>query len=153
MSFVDGFNAMTSMKTTENGALAYSKLDSDVLSFFAIVGGMRKRDEADIVQMYHAARKEDKELADKIILYARDVRGVGLGERRIGRILLKEMAFIDPKKVERNFQIFVDYGRWDDLYSLVGTPCETAVWKFMGKRLIKDCCLVREYNAKNNKTA
>ena len=71
-TFINGFNAMTNMKTTENGAVAYSKLDNDVLSFFAIVGGMRKRNEADIVQMYHAAREEDKELADKIVLYARD---------------------------------------------------------------------------------
>lgn len=69
MSFVDRFNAMTNMKTTENGAMSYSKLDSDVLSFFAVVGGMRKRDETDILEIYHAARKEDKELADKIILY------------------------------------------------------------------------------------
>ena len=153
MSFVNGFDAMTNMKTTENNAMSYSKLDSDILSFFAVVGGMRKRDETDIVKMYHAARKEDKELADKIVLYARDVRGVGLGERRIGRILLKALAYIDHAKVERNFQTFVMNGRFDDLYVLEGTPAETAMWKFLGKRFFEDCNLVEKYNAESNKTA
>ena len=152
MSFISEFNAMTNMKTTENGALAYSKLDSDILSFFAAIGGMRQRDEKDIIDLYTLAREEDKELADKVILYARDIRG-GLGERRIGKILLRTLANIDPRKVERNFQTFVDIGRWDDLYALVGTPCEAAMWKFLGKRFFEDCNLVEKYNAESNKTA
>ena len=66
MSFVNGMDMMTSVKSTENGAIAYNTSGGGaLLDFFAVVGGMRKRDEADIVQMYHAARKEDKELADK----------------------------------------------------------------------------------------
>ena len=144
MSFVDGFNAMTNMKTTENGAVAYSKLDSDVLSFFSVVGGMRKRDEADIVQMYHAARAEDKELVDKIILYVSNIREGGLGERRIGRILLKALAFLDRYKVERNFQTFVTNSRFDCLYALEGTPAETAMWQFMKDTLLKDAAAMKD---------
>ena len=144
MSFVDRFNAMTNMKTTENGAMAYSKLDSDVLSFFAVVGGMRKRDETDILEMYHAARKEDKELADKIILYVSNIREGGLGERRIGRILLKALAFLDHHKVERNFQTFVNNSRFDCLYALEGTPAETAMWQFMKDTLLKDAKAMKE---------
>ena len=144
MSFVDGFDAMTNMKTTENDAMAYSKLDNDVLSFFAVVGGMRKRDEADILEMYHAARKEDKELADKIILYVSNIREGGLGERRIGRILLKALAFLDHHKVERNFQTFVNNSRFDCLYALEGTPAETAMWQFMKDTLLKDAKAMKE---------
>ena len=99
MGFIDKFNEMTEMTRTENGGVCYNSTGNKVLDFFAMVGGMRNRSEKDIVDMYHAARLEDKELADKIVLYARDIRG-GLGERRIGRILLKAMAFIDPRKVE-----------------------------------------------------
>ena len=144
MSFVDRFNAMTNMKTTENGAMSYSKLDSDVLSFFAVVGGMRKRDETDILEMYHAARKEDKDLADKIILYVSNIREGGLGERRIGRILLKALAFLDHHKVERNFQTFVNNSRFDCLYALEGTPAETAMWQFMKDTLLKDAKAMKE---------
>lgn len=143
MSFVDRFNAMTNMKTTENGAMSYSKLDSDVLSFFAVVGGMRKRDETDILEMYHAARKEDKELADKIILCVSNIREGGLGERRIGRILLKALAFLDHHKVERNFQTFVNNSRFDCLYVLEGTPAETAMWQFMKDTLLKDAAAMK----------
>ena len=138
MSFVDEFKNASLLKTTENGGVAYSKLDNDLLSFFAIVGAMRNRSEKDIIDMYMAARNEDKELADKIILYARDIRGGGLGERRVGRILLKELAKLDPKKVIRNFETFVEVGRFDDLYSLVDTPCENEMWEFMHRTLIAD---------------
>lgn len=144
MSFVNGFDKMASVKSTENGAFAYNSTGGGaLLDFFAVVGGMRKRDEADIVQMYHAARKEDKELADKIVLYARDVRGAGLGERRIGKILLKALAYIDHAKVERNFQTFVENGRFDDLYVLEGTPAETAMWQFMKDTLLKDAAAMK----------
>ena len=144
MSFVNGMDMMTSVKSTENGAIAYNTSGGGaLLDFFAVVGGMRKRDEADIVQMYHAARKEDKELADKIVLYARDVRGAGLGERRIGKILLKALAHIDHAKVERNFQTFVMNGRFDDLYALEGTPAETAMWQFMKDTLLKDAAAMK----------
>ena len=145
MSFVDRFNAMTNMDTTENEGLCYRSTGGGaLLDFFAVVGGMRKRDETDIVKMYHAARNEDKDLADKIVLYARDIRGVGLGERRIGRILLKTLAYIDYSKVERNFQIFVMNGRFDDLYVLEGTPAETAMWQFMKDTLLKDAKAMKE---------
>lgn len=143
MSFISEFNAMTNMKTTENGALAYSKLDSDILSFFAAIGGMRERDEKDIISLYLAARNEDKELADKVILYSRDIRG-GLGERRIGKILLKTLANIDPQKVIRNFQLFVDMGRFDDLYCLEGTQVEDEMWKFMKETILTDYSKAKE---------
>ena len=152
MGFLNEFDKATTVKETENGALAYTTTDSRMVDFFAAIGGMRQRDEKDIIDLYISARKEDKELADKVILYARDIRG-GLGERRIGKILLKTLANIDPRKVERNFQTFVDIGRWDDLYALVGTPCEAAMWKFLGKRFFEDCNLVEKYNAESNKTA
>lgn len=144
MSFVNGMDMMASVKSTENGAFSYNTSGGGaLLDFFAVVGGMRKRDEADIVQMYHAARKEDKELADKIVLYARDVRGAGLGERRIGKILLKALAYIDHAKVERNFQTFVMNGRFDDIYALEGTPAETAMWQFMKDTLLKDAAAMK----------
>ena len=143
-TFINGFDERTSMDTTENGGLCYrSSGGGALLDFFAIVGGMRKRDEADIVQMYHAARKEDKELADKIILYVSNIREGGLGERRIGRILLKALAFLDRYKVERNFQTFVTNSRFDCLYALEGTPAETAMWQFMKDTLLKDATAMK----------
>lgn len=139
MSFVNEFKRNASVKETENGGYAYTNSGGGaLLDCFATIGGMRKRDEADIVNTYLAARREDKEYADKIVLYSRNVRECGLGERRIGRILLKTLAFQDRAKVERNFQIFVDNGRFDDLFILEGTPAETAMWQFVKETLLND---------------
>lgn len=155
MNFFETLESVINGATlTENGGYCYSSTGSDLLDMFASIGGMRGRSDEDIIRLYLAARKENAELADKIVLYARSIRGKGgLGERRIGRLLLKTLACIEPKKVERNFQTFVDIGRWDDLYALVGTPCEAAMWKFLGKRFFEDCNLVEKYNAESNKTA
>lgn len=144
MSFIDGFKNISTVKTTENGAVAYNTVGSSLLDFFAVIGGMRNRDENEIIGMYHAARFEDKELADKIVLYARDIRGNGLGERRIGRILLKELAKLDPAKVKRNFSTFVENGRFDDLYVFEGTSVESDMWQYMKDVFIKDLTSMRE---------
>lgn len=143
MSFLNEFDKATTRKETENGALAYTTTDSKMLDFFAAIGGMRERDEKDIISLYIAARNEDKELADKVILYSRDIRG-GLGERRIGKILLKTLANIDPQKVIRNFQLFVDMGRFDDLYCLEGTQVEDEMWKFMKETILTDYSKAKE---------
>lgn len=143
MGFLNEFDKATTVKETENGALAYTTTDSRMVDFFAAIGGMRQRDEKDIIDLYISARKEDKELADKVILYARDIRG-GLGERRIGKILLKTLANIDPQKVIRNFQLFVDMGRFDDLYCLEGTKVEDDMWKFMKETILTDYSKAKE---------
>lgn len=143
MSFLNEFDKATTRKETENGALAYTTTDSKMLDFFAAIGGMRERDEKDIISLYLSARNEDKELADKVILYSRDIRG-GLGERRIGKILLKTLANIDPQKVIRNFQLFVDMGRFDDLYCLEGTQVEDEMWKFMKETILTDYSKAKE---------
>lgn len=143
MSFIDNFKEKSTIKTTENGALAYTSVGSKLLDFFSIIGGMRDRNEEDIVRMYHEAREEDKELADKIILYVSNIREGGLGERRIGKILMKELAKIDPAKVKRNFQTFINNSRFDCLYALEGTPVELEMWQFMREILLKDIELMR----------
>ena len=144
MSFVNGMDMMASVKSTENGGYSYSNTGGGaLLDFFSVVGSMRKRDEKNILDMYHAARAEDKELADKIILYVSNIRDGGLGERRIGRILLKALAFLDRHKVERNFQTFVNNSRFDCLYALEGTPAETAMWQFMKDTLLKDAAAMK----------
>lgn len=144
MSFMDIFNERADVKTTENGAFAYKSTGTAVLDFFAVVGGMRKRPEKDIVDMFLAARQEDKELADKIVLYSRDIRGAGLGERRIGKILLRALATVDTPKVIRNFDTFVSLGRFDDLYVLEGTPAETAMWNYIRETFLNDLKAMKE---------
>lgn len=138
MSFSEAFKVVSSRKETENGGVAFSSTGSDVLNLFSMVGALRSRDDAEIIQMYDAARHEDKELADSIVLYSRNIREEGCGERRVGRILLKRLAELDPQKVIRNFDTIVKNGRWDDLFCLFDTPVEDKMILFLLKNLEQD---------------
>lgn len=132
MNFADVAKTMGNYTYTENGALAYNKTGGgSLLDLFANIGGMRKRDDADIVSQWQAARNENPALADNLILYTRNIRDGGLGERRIARLLLKQLAYYDTAKVIRNFDTIVDCGRWDDLFVFIGTPAEADMWKYI----------------------
>lgn len=138
MSFTDGFRGNSNLTRTENGAVVKSTTGSALLNLFARVGGLRQASESEINRLYLDARNEDKELADNLILYTRNIRDGGIGERRIARILLKTIALKDPAKVRRNLDTIVSAGRWDDLFIFEGTSVETDVLEFMKEQFRKD---------------
>ena len=108
---------------TENGAMTYSTSGSDCLDLFALLGGMRHQTDDEIIRRFEHAYIEDADLAMKILFYGRDVRG-GLGERRIFRVIARHLALYRSESIRRNISYFSEYGRWDDLLTLMGTPCE-----------------------------
>ena len=134
---VKDLTELFSVKTTENGAFAYNTLCNKIIDMFALIGGKRNAPKQEIIDMYLQAREQDKDLADKLIFYTRDILG-GLGERHIGRILLKEFAMVDPEKCIANFDLVHKYGRWDDFYVFEDTPCEKAMWEYLYNQLKKD---------------
>lgn len=138
MNFSDRIKSLTNLKQTENDGIAYSTSGSSLLDLFALGGSLRTRSEEEIRNMYLTARDEDKELADSFILYVRDIRNTGCGERRAGRILLKTLAALDPNKIIRNFQTIVNAGRYDDLFVFIGTPVEKEMFLFIKEQLTKD---------------
>lgn len=129
--------------TTENGEYALSTSLSKVLDLFARVGAMRGASESEIVSLFDKAYAENKELAVKTLMYARNIRG-GLGERRSVRILLKYMGQRDPKIAEQIIPYVPFYGRWDDLYTFVGTPVEKPMFAFLKAVLTADIKAKRE---------
>lgn len=46
------------------------------------------------------------------------------GERRFFRVCMKDLATYDTEAARRNLVYVSEYGRWDDLYTFVGTPLE-----------------------------
>lgn len=123
--------------TTENGAYALSTTGTKLLDLYGSIGGLRDADDKRVFNMLEAALAEDKLLATKIIFYARDVRE-GIGERDLPRRMLRYLAFNHPEMVKPNIKLMGEYGRYDDLYSLVGTPLEKDIWAFMRSQLIED---------------
>ena len=122
---------------TENDAATYASSGSDVLDFFAAVGALRSAKGAEIVVRFTRAFAEDPVRALRTLFYARDVRG-GLGERRVFRVLLRHLAAYAPACVEKNLPLVPEYGRWDDVLALFGTPLESAAVRLIRKQLESD---------------
>ena len=122
---------------TENGAATYLTTELDCLDLFATVGALRREKDGEIIDRFRRAYAEDPDLAMKILFFARDVRG-GLGERRVFRTALRSLAFDAPQSVAKNVERIAEYGRWDDLLTLIGTPCEKAALDLMLEQLDAD---------------
>lgn len=140
MNFADAMSKSelsTNWGKTENGAVVRTTTSSALLDLFAVAGALRGRSEDDIISMYKAAYAEDKTLAIRMLFYIRNCRN-GLGERNTFRVLLRWMAYHHPSVVIKNLDNIVYFGRWDDLYTLVATPCNHEMWDFVRAQWIED---------------
>lgn len=122
---------------TENGARTHTSSGTDCLDLFFRAGGMRAASEQEIADVVRRAFVEDPVKTLKILFYVRDVRG-GLGERRFFRIAMQTIAGMEPEAVIRNLSLFAEYGRFDDLCALLGTPCGSAAVEVIRKQLEAD---------------
>lgn len=137
MTFVNAIREDKTHTSTENGAKAKNTTGNDCLDFFSTVGSLRNTDDNRKISLFGNAYMEDALSALRILFYARDVRG-GLGERNTFRTILHDVATCDSAAVKKNLHLIPFYGRWDDMYSLIDTPCEDAMWKFMYKTFLED---------------
>lgn len=108
---------------TENGAVTNESTGDFCLDLFATIGAIRRESDSEIEARFVKAYAENKDIATKILFFARDVRG-GLGERRVFRVILKWLACNREETVRKNLPFIAEYGRYDDLFVLMGTPCE-----------------------------
>ena len=133
----------SNLTQTENGALAYRTTRSACLDFFAVCGALRHESDRLIIRKFMRAYAEDPVTAMRILFYARDIRG-GLGERRLFQVIIRHLAQTHPGSVIRNLLLFGEYGRFDDILSLLGTRCETALEKYIRHRLQQDVRLMQK---------
>ena len=136
-NFVKSIMNETNETLTENGAVAYRTTNSSLLDMFAVIGALRSRPSEEIINKFTKAFAEDQLLAMKMLFYARNIRG-GLGERRTFRILIKYMANYHSDVMEKNIDLIPIFGRWDDLYELVGTPLEDSAFALIKNQLDSD---------------
>ena len=137
MNFAEVAKQKSNFTRTENGAVALNTSGNKCLDFYASVGSLREADENRITRLFADAYQENPLLATKIVFYGRDIRD-GLGERETFRKLIKYMAEYHPGALKPNLNLIGYYGRWDDLYSLIGTPLEDEMWKTMWTQFKKD---------------
>ena len=116
------------------------------LDLFSTVGALREAEDARVEALFAEAYRENPLFATKIVFYARDIRE-GLGERNTFRRLLRYMAEKHPEALADNLDLVGVYGRYDDLYCLIGTPLEDAMWAAMKKQFQEDISNLHEGNA------
>ena len=137
MNFAEAARTNGTFTRTENGAVALNTTGNQLLDFYATIGALRGTDEVRIQRLFADAYNEDPLLATKIAFYGRDVRG-GLGERNTFRIIIRYMAEYHPEALRPNLDLIGVYGRYDDMYSLIGTPLEDDMWAAMKKQFEED---------------
>ncbi len=122
---------------TENGGNAWKSTLSSCLDLFGTIGSMRRIKSDVIGNAVIRAFAENRDLALRTVFFGRDIRG-GLGERRVFRIALRRLAKEYPRSIIKNIPLIPEYGRFDDLFALVLTPCEKAMFAFLSKQLEED---------------
>lgn len=120
----------TNYTLTENGGITHRSTLNKVLDMFAMGGVMRSRSEDDIITMFKQAYEENATLALRCLFYLRDAR-MGQGERRFFRICMKWLANEEPAEVINLLPLIGEYGRYDDIFALEGTPCEKRMFKYL----------------------
>lgn len=132
MKLVDALQ--TKNTVTENGMVTNSSSLNDCVNLFFQIGAMRGQDKARLINTFVKAYEENALTAMKILFWARDVRG-GAGERQIFKDIVKYLATTRTETMRKNLSLISEFGRWDDLLSLVGTPLETDALALIGYAL------------------
>ena len=151
MSFADAMREEGRFTRTENGAVALNTSGDARLDLFGTIGSLREADENRITTLFAEAYAQDKLFATKIAFYARDIRG-GLGERKTFRTIIRYMAEKHPEALRPNLDLVGVFGRYDDLYELIGTPLEDDMWAAMKKQFEEDLQNLNAGNASSSAT-
>ena len=122
---------------TENGAATHITTESDCLDLFATIGALRRESDSEIVTRFVRAYSENRDIAMKLLFFARDIRG-GLGERRVFKVILNWLADNEPAAVRKNIAHVAEYGRYDDLLCLMDTACEKEMLDVLKSQLEAD---------------
>lgn len=137
MTYAKLMRRRAALTRTENGAAALNTTGDSRLDFFSTVGALREADEKRIQVLFAEAYKVDPLFTVKTAFYARDIRE-GLGERKTFRTLLRYMAEYHPEAILPNLDLVGVFGRYDDLYCLIGTTIEDEMWASMKKQFEED---------------
>ena len=134
---LNGLQNRSNLTHTENGALTHKSTKSMLLDMFAMGAAYRTRTESDVILLFKNAYEENPEYALKCLFYIRDIRG-GQGERRFFRTCYHWLAMKHPEAAQRNMQHIPEFGRWDDLYCLLGTSLEQDMFALLKKQFVLD---------------
>ena len=140
MTFINMLNnhLKNQKQYTDNGAVGYATSGRELLDMNYAVGSMRQWTDEQILKQYVKAYYENPLLSVKWLFYLRDIRGVGMGERRIFRVCLKWLISNQFDYTYRIIDLVPEYGRYDDLMCLLDTKAKGIVISIIREQLMKD---------------
>ena len=119
---------------TLNGMPTNSSSLNHCVNLFFQIGALRGQDKVRLINAFTKAFGENALTAMKLLFWARDVRG-GAGERQIFRDIVEYLAKNRKDSLAKNLHLISEFGRWDDLLVLVGTPLEKEALDLIAKGL------------------
>lgn len=137
MGLAEAINNQMKWDLTENGEQCLNTSGSACLDMFGRSGSMRNAEVVAKHMLIDSAYAENADMATKLLFYTRDIRG-GYGERDTFQQMIRHLAIYHTDTVIKNIWAIIEFGRAKDLYCLVGTPAEDAMWEFMKKQFELD---------------
>lgn len=137
MNFSDAMTVEMTHGKTWNGADCLTSTSNKCLDFFGRIGAMRNASVDEKLDLFDAAYREDANAAMKLLFYTRDIRG-GYGERDAFNEIFAHLTKTHKESAIKNIPNILEYGRAKDLYSLIGTPAESAMWAFVKEQFEAD---------------
>ncbi len=145
-------NAMqTKYSLTENGMSTNSSSLNHCVDLFFQIGAMRGQDKTRLINVFTKAFGENSLTAMRLLFWARDVRG-GAGERQIFKDIITYLAANRTETLSKNLHLITEFGRWDDLLVLVGTPLEKQALDLIAKGLAEKNGLCAKWMPRPNVT-
>jgi len=138
MSFLEEIEKELNKTKTENDANALKSTGNECLNLFGQLGALRNREYVEIQRLFVRAYNEEPLLAMKMLFYLRDIRGMGLGERKVFNEALNLFAKLHSKSIKKNIDLIPFFGRWDDLFCLLETPVEKEMINLIKSQLDED---------------
>jgi hypothetical protein len=103
--------------TTANGAVTHSTSLNYCLDLFFLAGASRQMRESDIIIAFERARGQNKNLAYKILFWARDARQ-GAGEKRFFQIVMEHISKESPYEYDQLAIYIPEFGYWKDVFKI-----------------------------------
>ena len=116
---------------TANGMKARKSTANSVVDLFYNIGASRGKN---IIPAFTAAYVQDKDLALRVALWARDARG-GAGERQLFRDILSYLEKHDPEAAARLLVKIPEVGRFDDLFVFKDKDLKAKAYSLLGDNL------------------
>jgi len=113
---------------THNGAVTHSTSLNNCVDMFFLAGASRNMSETDIITLFERAFAQDKNIAAKILFWARDARG-GAGERRFFQVVMKHMLKTYSDDITGPLMVLVpEFGYWKDVFAIETPNADNLDW-------------------------